>query len=66
MIVKLPDGRPLVESKVVTGFSNTEEEAVHLTDVVPFLVEDELKKLGENSKGPDWGTTHFAGITYCI
>lgn len=54
--VKLPDGRPLVKGKVVTGFSNTEEEAVQLTDIVPFLVEDELKKLGGlYSKGPDWG-----------
>lgn len=43
MKVKLPDGRPLVKGKAVTGFSNTEEEAVQLTDIVPFLVEDELK-----------------------
>ena len=57
MKVKLPDGRPLVKGKAVTGFSNTEEEAVHLTNVVPFLVEDELKKLGGiYSKGPDWGS----------
>jgi putative intracellular protease/amidase len=57
MKVKLPDGKPLVKGKAVTGFSNTEEEAVHLTGVVPFLVEDELKKLGGNySKGPDWGS----------
>ena len=57
MKVKLPDGDPLVAGKAVTGFSNTEEEAVHLTNVVPFLVEDELKKLGGNySKGPDWGS----------
>ncbi|WP_184549310.1 type 1 glutamine amidotransferase domain-containing protein [Mucilaginibacter sp. FT3.2] len=55
--VKLPDGRPLVKGKAVTGFSNTEEEAVQLTDIVPFLVEDELKKLGGlYSKGPDWGS----------
>jgi putative intracellular protease/amidase len=39
--VKRPDGRPLVEGKKVTGFTNTEEEAVGLTHVVPFLVEDE-------------------------
>jgi putative intracellular protease/amidase len=39
-------GRPLVKGKRVTGFTNGEEEAVHLTKVVPFLVEDELKRLG--------------------
>jgi len=40
---------------VVTGFSNTEEDAVQLTDVVPFLLEDELKKKGGNyQKGTDW------------
>ncbi|WP_019140051.1 type 1 glutamine amidotransferase domain-containing protein [Noviherbaspirillum massiliense] len=49
------DGRPLVEGKRVTGFANSEEEAVQLTKVVPFLVEDELKKNGGMySKGPDW------------
>ncbi|MBC8055525.1 MAG: type 1 glutamine amidotransferase domain-containing protein [Rhizobiales bacterium] len=55
--VKTPAGRPLVEGKQVTGFANTEEEAVHLTKVVPFLVEDELKALGGvYSKGPDWSS----------
>lgn len=50
-----PDGRPLVEGKKVTGFTNTEEAAVELTDVVPFLVEDELKaKGGRYSRGDDW------------
>jgi putative intracellular protease/amidase len=39
-------GEPLVKGKRVTGFTNTEEEEVQLTHVVPFLVEDELKKLG--------------------
>src|SRR6516225_5176490 len=39
------NGAPLVEGKRVTGFTNGEEEAVHLTDVVPFLVEDELKRI---------------------
>ncbi len=39
---KAADGRPLVEGKRVTGFTNGEEEAVGLTKVVPFLVEDEL------------------------
>src|SRR5512135_2647140 len=39
-------GEPIVKGKRVTGFSNSEEEAVNLTKVVPFLVEDELKRLG--------------------
>jgi putative intracellular protease/amidase len=39
-------GQPSVKGKRVTGFTNGEEEAVHLTTVVPFLVEDELKRLG--------------------
>lgn len=53
--VKTADGRPLVEGKRVTGFTNTEEEAVGLTKVVPFLVEDELKaKGGLFSKAGDW------------
>ncbi|KAA1013660.1 type 1 glutamine amidotransferase domain-containing protein [Paraburkholderia panacisoli] len=52
---KTPDGVPLVRDKPVTGFSNSEEAAVGLTDVVPFLVEDMLKKNGGRySKGPDW------------
>ncbi|HSH86090.1 MAG TPA: type 1 glutamine amidotransferase domain-containing protein [Methylophilus sp.] len=52
---KKPDGNPLVTGKKVTGFTNAEEEAVGLTNVVPFLVEDELKKLGgDYSKGDDW------------
>ncbi|PLR30842.1 type 1 glutamine amidotransferase domain-containing protein, partial [Chimaeribacter californicus] len=55
--VKSPDGKPLVEGKNVTGFTNTEEEAVGLTNVVPFLVEDELiAKGGIYSKGEDWGS----------
>jgi putative intracellular protease/amidase len=54
--VKTPDGRPLVQGKKVTGFTNTEEEAMGLTKVVPFLVEDELKaKGGIFSKTEDWG-----------
>lgn len=49
------EGRPLVQGKKVTGFSNSEESAVGLTAVVPFLVEDELRKNGgDYSKGPDW------------
>ena len=52
---KNPDGSPLVEGKSVTGFSNTEEDAVQLTGVVPFLLEDELKAKGGNySKADDW------------
>jgi putative intracellular protease/amidase len=46
-------GVPLVRGKRVTGFANSEEEEVGLTDVVPFLVEDELKRLGGRfEKGP--------------
>lgn len=53
--VKSADGKPLVQGKSVTGFTNTEEEAVGLTKVVPFLVEDMLKEKGSNySKGGDW------------
>ncbi|RKF50234.1 type 1 glutamine amidotransferase domain-containing protein [Paraburkholderia fungorum] len=52
---KLADQALLVREKPVTGFSNSEEAAVGLTDVVPFLVEDMLKKNGGRySKGPDW------------
>ncbi|MCB2408081.1 type 1 glutamine amidotransferase domain-containing protein [Hymenobacter lucidus] len=53
--VKAANGEPLVKGKKVAGFTNTEEEAVQLTDVVPFLVEDMLKSTGGNySKGADW------------
>ncbi|CCA92552.1 type 1 glutamine amidotransferase domain-containing protein [Novosphingobium sp. PP1Y] len=53
--VRKPDGQPLVAGRKVTGFTNSEEAAVELTDVVPFLVEDELKaKGGQFSSGPDW------------
>ena len=52
---KAADGTPLVKGKRVTGFTNTEEAAVQLTDVVPFLVEDMLKENGgQYSKGADW------------
>ena len=55
--VKTPNGEPLVKGKEVTGFSDTEEEAVKLTKVVPFLLEDELIKLGAKySKGDDWSS----------
>ena len=54
--VKLANGDPLIKWKNVTGFSDTEETAVNLTQVVPFLLEDELTKAGAHfSKGPDWG-----------
>ena len=54
---KGPDGKPLVSGKKVTGFTNTEEEGVGLTDVVPFLVEDMLvAKGGEYRKGDDWSS----------
>ena len=53
--VKAQDGQPLVKGKTVTGFSNTEEDAVGLTNVVPFLVEDMLKEHGgQYSKAEDW------------
>jgi putative intracellular protease/amidase len=53
--VKAPNGDLLVKGKPVTGFTNTEEEAVQLTNVVPFLVEDMLKENGGTySKGADW------------
>ncbi len=52
---KGPDGSSLVEGKSVTGFSNSEEETVQLTDIVPFLLENELQTLGANySKSSDW------------
>ena len=52
---KTADGEPVVRGKQVTGFTNTEEEASGLTDVVPFLVEDMLKKNGgQYSKAGDW------------
>lgn len=48
-------GAPLVKGKRVTGFSNSEEEEVQLTKVVPFLVEDELKRLGALYESvPNW------------
>jgi putative intracellular protease/amidase len=54
--VKAPDGTPLVAGRDVTGFTNSEEEGVGLTTIVPFLVEDTLTALGANySKGADWG-----------
>jgi len=55
--VRGADGEPLVKGRAVTGFTNTEEEAVGLTEVVPFLVEDMLAaKGGRYSKGADWAS----------
>ncbi|MPT26926.1 MAG: type 1 glutamine amidotransferase domain-containing protein [Achromobacter sp.] len=52
---KTADGKPLVQGRQVTGFSNAEEAAVQLSAVVPFLVEDELVAAGGlYSKGADW------------
>lgn len=52
---KSQDGTPLVKGKSVTGFSNTEEDAVQLSEVVPFMLEDDLKEKGANySKADDW------------
>lgn len=49
------DGRPIVEDRRVNGFTNSEERAVGLADVVPFLLEDRLKDLGGRFEcGPDW------------
>ena len=54
-LVKAADGSPMVKGKKVTGFTNTEEAAVNLTDIVPFLVEDMLvENGGVYSKAADW------------
>ncbi|MHA7056973.1 type 1 glutamine amidotransferase domain-containing protein [Aquimarina sp. M1] len=53
--VKTANGEYLVKGKKVTGFTNSEEKAVELTNVVPFLVEDMLKENGATySKADDW------------
>ena len=53
--VKDAQGNLFVAGKAITGFTNTEEEAVALTDIVPFLVEDALIKRGADyQKGEDW------------
>lgn len=53
--VRGKDGEFLIKGKRVTGFANSEEDAVGLTTVVPFLLEDKLKERGGNySKGTDW------------
>ena len=54
---KNTQGEPLVKGKKVTGFTNTEEAAVGLTEIVPFLLEDELKNRGGiYSQGEDWAS----------
>jgi putative intracellular protease/amidase len=51
------DGKSVVSGRRVTGFTNTEEEAVGLTEIVPFLIEDMLKANGGlYEKGADWGS----------
>jgi len=55
--VRAADGSPLIKGRRVTGFSNSEEAGVQLTDVVPFLIEDEFQKLGgQYEKGEDWAS----------
>ena len=55
--LKGADGKSLVSGRRVTGFTNTEEEGVGLTKIVPFRVEDMLKANGGlYEKGPDWGS----------
>jgi len=51
------DGTPLVSGKKVTGFSNTEEDTVQLTSLVPFLLETKLKELGGSyERADDWNS----------
>lgn len=53
--VKTPEGEKLIKGRHVTGFSNSEEQAVELTDIVPFLIEDTFIAAGAlYSKGADW------------
>jgi putative intracellular protease/amidase len=53
---KRPDGASVLANRHVTGFANTEEEAVGLAKLVPFLLQDRLVSLGaQYSKGRDWG-----------
>ncbi|OZI77116.1 type 1 glutamine amidotransferase domain-containing protein [Bordetella genomosp. 12] len=56
--VKAPDGKPLVQGRKVTGFTNSEEVTAGATEIVPFSVEDELKAKGaEFTRAADW-TSH--------
>ncbi|KPN90343.1 type 1 glutamine amidotransferase domain-containing protein [Pseudomonas nunensis] len=55
--VKAANGEPLIRNRRVTGFTNSEEAGVGLTEVVPFLIEDEFKALGaQYEKGSDWAS----------
>ncbi len=54
--VRSPNGEPIAKGRKVTGFTNSEEAAVQLVDVVPYLLEDVLKEQGANfSSTEDWG-----------
>jgi putative intracellular protease/amidase len=53
--VRSASGAPLVQGRAVTGFTNSEEAAVGLSAIVPFLIEDEFKRQGGlYQKGADW------------
>jgi len=53
--IKDPSGEYFVKDKAVTGFTNSEEDGVELSDIVPFLLEDELIKRGAKyQKVADW------------
>ena len=55
--IKNEQGEFAIKGKKITGFSNSEEDAVQLSEVVPFLLEDEIKNRGANySKGDDWAS----------
>ena len=54
-MLKIFEGNYIIDGKTVTGFSNSEEQAVGLADVVPYLTEDELKNRGANyEQGDNW------------
>ncbi|MGU5653521.1 type 1 glutamine amidotransferase domain-containing protein [Aeromonas allosaccharophila] len=55
--VKAASGNPLIKGRQVTGFTNGEEADVELTDIVPYLIEDEFIALGAHyQKGPNWSS----------
>ena len=54
--VKAPNGEPIAKGRAVTGFTNSEEDAMHLVDVVPYLLEDVLKEQGAQfTSTANWG-----------
>jgi putative intracellular protease/amidase len=54
--VKAPNGEPVAKGRAVTGFTDSEEDAMHLVDVVPYLLEDVLKEQGARfSATANWG-----------